>query len=453
MSTLIEIKKIVEYKNSRLLDKEQKSKYELDSIIKTVTEKYKKNEYDFKEFSVLNLSKDKKVRKVYTYKDFSLENILCIYMKRLLEKKFYVKYPNRNKFIHSLFDIMNSLKDMNDYTIYRFDFKKFFDTISNEYVFEKYIKNINLERYQIDLINKYVQDVKYCHAGFNVSNIFCEIISRDFDELLRAELNSKGAIYYRRYVDDGIIVFNQYIEKEECKRVIENIIEKVFRDNKIICKTKCKVTLNLKKEQYISRRNIPEKTEFDFLGYLFCLEKTKEDKIKMSYGITKKKIDKYNRRIENIVLEYKKNKQMELLRQKIKAFCFRIVYRVNKKNMILWKDKGFIANYSELRYRTENLTKETEMFLKNAVKNAFGKNEVKLPYFLKESKKPICEEENIYNLYNNLKRYKSLIFIDEIGIKKETLIKLCRRLNMYIEDTDSYEHILQEYLLTIKVGH
>ena len=70
MSTLIEIKKIVEYKNSRLLDKEQKSKYELDSIIKTVTEKYKKNEYDFKEFSVLNLSKDKKVRKVYTYKDF-----------------------------------------------------------------------------------------------------------------------------------------------------------------------------------------------------------------------------------------------------------------------------------------------------------------------------------------------------------------------------------------------
>ena len=64
MSTLIEIKKIVEYKNSRLLDKEQKSKYELDSIIKTVTEKYKKNEYDFKEFSVLNLSKDKKVRKV-----------------------------------------------------------------------------------------------------------------------------------------------------------------------------------------------------------------------------------------------------------------------------------------------------------------------------------------------------------------------------------------------------
>lgn len=53
MSTLIEIKKIVEYKNSRLLDKEQKSKYELDSIIKTVTEKYKKMNMILKNFRYL----------------------------------------------------------------------------------------------------------------------------------------------------------------------------------------------------------------------------------------------------------------------------------------------------------------------------------------------------------------------------------------------------------------
>ena len=54
MNTSIEIKKIVEYKNSRLLDKEQKSKHELDNIIRRITEEYKKMNIISKIFQYLN---------------------------------------------------------------------------------------------------------------------------------------------------------------------------------------------------------------------------------------------------------------------------------------------------------------------------------------------------------------------------------------------------------------
>lgn len=88
-------------------------------------------------------------------------------MKRLLDKKYYIKYPNRNEYIHSLFDIVSALRNMNDFVIFKFDFTDFFNSVSIEYVYKKYISQRSFERYQNDLLATFVEQTKYACAKAN----------------------------------------------------------------------------------------------------------------------------------------------------------------------------------------------------------------------------------------------------------------------------------------------
>ena len=109
--------------------------------------------------------------------------------------------------------------------------------------------------------------------------------------------------------------------------------------------------------------------------------------------------------------------------------------------------KGFIANYQELRYRIGFLTSDTEDFLKNSVERAFANNNIDLPYFLKNKK-----EESIYNLYNNMSNYRTLLFVEPIGINRKGLDKLCKQLGI-VNTTKNYEGLVRDYLIKVKIGH
>lgn len=47
------------------------------------------------------------------------------FLKRVLDRKFHISYPNRNEYIRTLFDTAAAIKDMSDYTIFKFDFSDF----------------------------------------------------------------------------------------------------------------------------------------------------------------------------------------------------------------------------------------------------------------------------------------------------------------------------------------
>ena len=51
---------------------------------------------------------------------------------------------------------------------------------------------------------------KNCSAGFPTSNLMAELISKDFDVELKANLSKYGVIYFERYVDDGFIILNSF---------------------------------------------------------------------------------------------------------------------------------------------------------------------------------------------------------------------------------------------------
>ena len=74
---------------------------------------------------------------------------------------------------------------------------------------------------------------------------------------------------------------------------------------------------------------------------------------------------------------------MELLRQRLRAFTSRVVYVSKYSSGNVWKVKGFISNYSELRYFEDNKTleKNTADFLKNMVIREFQSQRTPIPFF------------------------------------------------------------------------
>lgn len=445
-----EIRRIVEYQNAMIPKQSRKSKEAVETLIEKTQKAYADRSYDFSDFTSIRLKQQDKIRKVKLYPAFSSEEILCIYLKRLLDRTFHIKYPNRNVFMRSAFDVVSSLKDMQDFTVFKFDFLDFFNSISSEFVFERYMKEKIRERYQMDLLSDFVKSTKYAYAGLNTSNIISEIIAKKFDELLLVKLDQKGVIFYRRYIDDGLLIFNRYISNDECVKIVEATIQEVFYAADHFEGKSCKTRLNVSKLKYIAKRDlsVSQKAEFDFLGYNFVMCAKQDGKTELKYGITKKKIDKYTKRIQDMVKDYAESKiDLELLRHQIKAFSHRTVYRVHRYKAMIWKNKGFISNYCELRDRMDDLTPETEFFLKNVIIKAFSNAGIPPAYFVKNNKK-----ESIYNLYNNMKRYKTLLFVESIGIGMETLKKRCIQLKIPV-DGKSYDELVREYLIKVKVGH
>lgn len=449
-----EIIKIIEYQNSVLLLKNKKSESAIKLLTQKIIDDYHNGSYDFTQFKAVNIKSFGKTRHTKSYEPFSCEETLCIYLKRTLDRAFHIKYPNRNKYIHSLFDIINALKNMNDFSIIKFDFEDFFNTVSCEYVFEKYIINSPLERFQIDLFKNFVTNTKYAYAGLNTSNILCEIIAKHFDEILSLKFKSYGLIFYRRYIDDGILIFNRHMDIQQCLLIINETIQEVFFDKSINVKHNCKTRLNKAKTKGISVRDLASSNlsnDFDFLGYKFVLTSESKPNNKIittfKYGITQKKIDKYSKRIDDFIKIYQSDKNIELLRHQLKGFTCRTVYQLPKYKSLIWKAKGFISNYQELRYRLDNLTDDTKDFLENAIFQAFVKNGVKKPYFLKGKK-----EESIYSLYNNLKNYRTLLFVEPIGISKDTLDKMCKQIGIW-NSVKEYDGLVRDYLIKVKIGH
>ena len=450
-----EIQKIAEYQNAIIPRHERKNEQAISDILANTIASYENKTYNFAGYSKLQLHQTGKQRKVIMYPPFSSEALLCILLKRVLDRKFHISYPNRNTFIRSLFDTIYALKDMSDYTILKFDFKDFFNSVSSVFVYKKYIQGKDLERYQVKLLESFVYATKYAYAGLNTSNIICEIAAKQFDELLFQRLGQRGIIFYKRYIDDGIIIFNRYISQTDCLDIINEVISEIFYTPQYVNVPRCRVCLNTSKTKYIARRDLSAggpTQEFDFLGNDFVLTITPKEKTNFQYGMTQNKIDKYTKRINDIVKDYALSspRDMELLRHQIKAFTHRTVYRINRYKSVIWKTKGLISNYCELRYHMDELTPETERFLKTAIFKAFTTNKVeKIPYFLKGKN----SNESVYSLYNNMKNYRSLLFVELIGIDRVTLEKMCKQVGIDVATGKEYDGLVRDYLIKVKVGH
>lgn len=437
--------------------KDPKTDAEMQEIIDNTIEAFKSKTYSFSGYSSMFLNQGTKKRTVKYYEGiYSTENILCQCVKQILDRTFNIKYPNRNKTIRSLFSYISAMTQMSHFTIVKFDFKDYFNSVSASYVFEKCIKPQLSRRIELDLIKEFCYSTKFAYAGLCTSNAVSEIIAKAFDDALKARFSSKGLLFYERYIDDCILLLNEHLEIDDVKKSINEILDDIFH-SEIECNScKCKTKFNDNKFRYLSSKSIVSKPySFDYLGYEFLFSLTPQNKINMQYGITESKRKKYCKRVDKIIALYKTPSSpdynnLELLRHRILAFASREVYISKHFKSNVWKVKGFISNYGELRYLldTSLLENDTKTFLQNMIEDCFNRSGVPLPYFLKTSG---------YNLFENLKRNKTLLLVDTIGYDYESLSSLCQSIGISPIGTDGkrrgYGTLVRDYLIKVKVGY
>lgn len=435
------IKKIVEQQNCN------NSIEEIENKASKYTEQIILEEYDFSKFKKEIYTKGKKKRNIYTFEPKSIEDVMSRYLKAKIDKLFNIKYISRNKVINTLFNTLPLMNDLNDFVVIRADFKSFFESVQTKDVYNKYIKYSSMKRKDKGFLKDYVEAFEFCYAGLCLSNTLTEIICRDFDENLRARLEEYGIVYCERYVDDILIILNRYIEEDDVIKSIELSIKEVFGTSP--------VKLHPKKFSYIARRKfeIGQIQEFNFLGYQFSISKNISKKNKeyfeFQFGITKIKINKYYNRYKNIFIEYKKNNDIELLRQRLKICSTRIVIKKQvEETSYKWLTKGVVSNYNELRFHLDSLDKDTEKFLKEVYYTIMIELKIQIPYFLINSK----EEVSIYNIYSSLKRNRSMVFERNIGIKKKDIERWFDKIDEnYSAFNKSYDDIVADYFDKINI--
>ena len=230
-----------------------KGQEEINNTIESVKNKIKKREYDFSKLSsmVLNQSGKKRFVKLYS-NTFSVENILCQYIKQLIDRTFKVNYPNRNSTITDLFNILTAVRQMSNFTIVKFDFKDYFNSVSATYVYEKILKNDLKNRIEVDIIEDFTSKTKYTYAGLSTSNVLAEMIAKQFDEEIKKIFLPKGLLFFKRYIDDSILILNQDIAESDIRKILKDILFDIYYDETVKTVTKCKTVFNDKKWLFTS---------------------------------------------------------------------------------------------------------------------------------------------------------------------------------------------------------
>jgi hypothetical protein len=409
-----------------------KTTEDIDNIVLRVQSDIKSLNYDFAKFNSIALSQNGKKRFVKEYEDvYSTESILCQCIKQILDRVFRVKYPNRNKSVRELFNVLTAIRQMGGFTIVKFDFKDYFNSVSVPYVLEKYIKPRMTNRFEIDVISEFANKTRYAYAGLGTSNAIAEIIAKNFDDSVKMAFASLGVLFYERYIDDGIIIFNENVKRDEIETVLNTALESIYRDDAIDELPKCKTRFNIDKFFYATKQDLTTApVSFDFLGYEISLTSA-NGKVDIMYGITQSKQDKYKKRVARFISLYvdpasPDYNKLELLRHRLVTFTSRAVYQGKKYNSKVWKVKGFVANYGELRYllKVGLVNSATENYLRSMVEDAFSEAGVNVPYFIKNSQNKVG-----YNLLENMKKNKTLLLVDRIGFDYDALAKLCNKID------------------------
>ena len=226
--------------------------------------------------------------------------------------------------------------------------------------------------------------------------------------------------------------------------ILNSTVREVFGESPV------KLSDDPDKFAYIAKRNINTETieKIQFLGYEFELD-FDGNQINFKYGISKKKRDKQSNIIKRAIIDYRSNNNLELLRQRIKMYSTRVVIARNIGNSTFnWLTQGIVANYNELQHHIDCLTEDTDHFLKNIYLNLLSQERISLPYFMVQSRR----ENSVYNLYSNMKRNRTIIFHESIGVSRQTLLNWIQKIDSsYFDSGKSYYRIVLDYLEKIKI--
>lgn len=355
---------------------------------------------------------------VINFSDFKVSDAQVMkYYQKVVQSAFEITYPDRNTIMSELLNVIPNIQKMYKYTIYKFDFKSFFYNITLNKLVSEIEKSRLLRPSEITFLRSYILSYnKYKNAnlreiplnclrpGVGLNNALVEIVGERFDRYLRSELAEKELIYYARYVDDGILVFQESIEEREIKQIVEKVMKKCFGK---------KIRLNEEKTEIITGNN----GDFEYLGYQFSIKENS-----FIFGIAESKLEKYENQLQRIVDEYGIQRRTDLLLLRLDFFYKRIVFYSmgNTSNYAKWKVRGISDSYRELkRYFSK---KNIHNHISRKTLDLFGETLIRI-FYEREIPLPVELKSQIKNgkFVNNFRKNKTVLLDKHIGYSYETL--------------------------------
>lgn len=270
----------------------------------------------------------KTIKKKSVFIPTKMEDAFAIkLLDRFVRKIYKVRQSDRNRIIRQLITL---LKDSGNYHILRMDIKDCYETIPFEKLINKFEKDLILAPRCIKLlkdIHNHLQsnyDVHGLPRGLSISPTLAEIYLESFDKKLKVH---PYVIYNARYVDDIIVVTPAGMERNVQSDITNFIIENGLNINDNIGK------------YYSGPLN---SAEFDYLGYFIKAEPITSAPNKVYLTISKLKLDKIKSRIAISFVDYKKQKNILLLKRRLEYLSMLKIVKKGKNGHLL---AGLAHNY------------------------------------------------------------------------------------------------------------
>lgn len=251
--------------------------------------------------------------------------------------------------------------------IIKTDIKGFYESIDKERLLAKFKDDAILSYYSLLLLNNLfnnnaLQNSTGLPRGMNISATLSEIYMRKFDKWVR---NFSGVFYYARFVDD-IIIFTY--TKQGALSLLNSINGKLkeLAEGLVVNERKTQLFNGLTLEQLnvTDGTKLKENKFLEYLGYKFSkgketgekngntckncgyTEKKTKEKDVFKISIADKKIKKIKTRITLSFIDYTKNRNFELLENRIKFLTGNYSIKKNAEGNDL--RAGIFFNYSQL---------------------------------------------------------------------------------------------------------
>jgi hypothetical protein len=272
-------------------------------------------------------------------------------------------------------ELITYLKEGTPYTIYRFDIKSFFESISVNDIKES-LENIRkLSTLTKNLVFSYLDRFRNNHGegiprGIEISPVISEILLQGFDKRIK---NNADVFYYSRFVDDIMILTSS----DECSKKFTRWVRKGLPKSLCLNNNKKYIGSVKKRKRSLDKEKGTEVARFDYLGYEYSVIDTKlseknKNQFFVSYrevviDLSRSKINKLKTKISQSFYSHYKYNDFSLLYDRLFFLISNRDLKDRNKNRTI--PTGIYYNYSLISKKSEGLNSLDE-YLKFSIQSS-----------------------------------------------------------------------------------
>lgn len=264
------------------------------------------------------------------------------------------------------------------YRIYRLDIKSFYESISFFTVSNiiESVKTLSLptKRHILDILHHYhTAGNPGIPRGLSVSATISELVLSNFDKIISTH---PEVFFFSRYVDDMILITSGEENKRKFMKLVKSTLPQglILNDEKQLIRERARV-IPEKGGAPLTITTTEPSIDFEFLGYNFkVIDHSKNDGKKpriVELDIAPSKVKKIKTRIIKSILSYTKNRDFELLEDRISFLCsnFSVIDADRDRKRLA----GIFHNYHRVRSENSKALQYLDNYLKKVITSGQGR--------------------------------------------------------------------------------